>query len=354
MIDKILLNQAILNVESTVRDAISSLDSSGLQVVIVVGLDSIVLGMITDGDIRRGFMRGHDLDARVENIMATSPIVVDITTPRHEAVRLMIKHKIHHMPVVDGKSRLVDMYLLGDVYAKVEFNNTVVIMAGGFGKRLMPHTKDCPKPMLPINGKPMLEHILVRAIEQGFSNFVISVFYLPHVIKDYFKNGEAWNVTISYVQEESPLGTAGALSLIPGKQMYPLIVTNGDLLTNVGYKEILDHHFKIGSKATMVVRHHETQNPFGVVNTEGFRITGFEEKPVYRSLINAGVYVLDPLALEALPYGSACDMPTLFSRLLEAGHSTAVFPMHESWLDVGRPDDLELAANTAIITDTGK
>ena len=129
------------------------------------------------------------------------------------------------------------------------------------------------------------------------------MFYLPHVIKDYFKNGEAWNVTISYVQEESPLGTAGALSLIPGKQMYPLIVTNGDLLTNVGYKEILDHHFKIGSKATMVVRHHETQNPFGVVNTEGFRITGFEEKPVYRSLINAGVYVLDPLALEALPYG---------------------------------------------------
>ncbi len=351
MIDKILLNQAILNVESTVRDAISSLESSGLQVVIVVGHDSILLGMITDGDIRRGFMRGHDLDARVENVMATSPLVVDITTPRHEAVKLMIEHKIHHIPVVDGGFRLVDMYLLDDIYTKAKFNNTVVIMAGGFGKRLMPHTKDCPKPMLPINGKPMLEHILVRAIAQGFSNFVISVFYLPHVIKDYFKNGEAWNVTISYVQEESPLGTAGALSLIPEKQMYPLIVTNGDLLTNIGYKEILDHHSKIGSKATMAVRDHEIQNPFGVVNTEGFSITGFEEKPVYRSLINAGVYVLDPLALEALPNGSACDMPTLFVRLLEAGHSTAVFPMHESWLDVGRPDDLELATNTV---DIGK
>ena len=200
MIDKVLLNQTILNIDSTVRDAISSLDLSGLKVVIVVGHDSIVLGMITYGDIRRGFMRGHYLDARVENIMATSPIVVDITTPRHEAIGLIIEHKIHHMPVVDGEFRLVDMYLLGDVCAKVKFNNTVVIMAGGFGKRLMPYTKDCPKPMLPINGKPMLEHILVRAIEQGFSNFVISVFYLPHVIKDYFKNGEAWNVTISYVE----------------------------------------------------------------------------------------------------------------------------------------------------------
>ena len=351
MIDNRFLDQAILNVESTVRDAITSLELSGLQVVIVVGHDSILLGMITDGDIRRGFMRGHDLDSRVENIMATSPLVVDISTPRHEAVKLMIEHKIHHIPVVDGDFRFVDIHLLDDTYAADEFENTVVIMAGGFGKRLMPHTKDRPKPMLPINGKPMLEHILVRAIAQGFSNFVISVFYLPHVIKDYFKNGEAWNISISYIQEQSPLGTAGALSLMPEKPKLPLIVTNGDLLTNIGYKEILAHHSKVGSKATMAVRDHVIQNPFGVVRTEGFSITGFEEKPVYRSLINAGVYVLDPLALEALPKGGACDMPTLFERLLETGHSTAVFPMHENWLDVGRPDDLELAANTA---DIGK
>lgn len=346
MIDKIILNQAILNIDSTLRDAICSLELSGLQVVIVVGNDSILLGMITDGDIRRGFMRGYGLDASVDNIMATSPLVVDATIPRDEAVKLMIEHKIHHIPVVDAESRPVDIYLLDDVHSKVKYNNTVVIMAGGFGKRLMPHTKDCPKPMLPINGTPMLEHILVRAIEQGFSNFIISVFYLPHVIKDYFKNGEAWNVKISYLQEETPLGTAGALSLIPKEQMYPLIVTNGDLLSNIGYKEILDHHHKLDSKATMAVRDHEIQNPFGVVNTEGFSIAGFEEKPVYRSLINAGVYVLDRVALEFLGDGIACDMPTLFERLLEAGHSTTIFPMHESWLDVGRPDDLELATNT--------
>ena len=346
MIDKILLDQAILNVESTVRDAISSLELSGLQVVIVVGHDSTLLGIITDGDIRRGFMRGHNLDSKVEDIMSTSPLVVGIKTPRHEATQLMIEHKLNHIPVLDSESRVVDVYLFNGMRDEVKYNNTVVIMAGGFGKRLMPHTKDCPKPMLPINGKPMLEHILVRAIVQGFSNFVISVFYLPHVIKDYFKNGEAWNVNISYVQEESPLGTAGALSLIPEKQMYPLIVTNGDLLTSIGYREILNHHSKISSKATMAVRRHEIKNPFGVVNTDGFSITGFEEKPVYRSLINAGVYVLDPLALEALPKGRVCDMPILFERLRDAGHSTAVFPMHESWLDVGRPDDLVFATNT--------
>lgn len=350
MIDKILLNQAIINTDSTVSDAILSLEVSGLQVVIIVDNDSTLLGIITDGDIRRGFMRGYGLENSVKDIMATSPLVVGLKTPRNDAVKLMIEHKIHHIPIVDAASRPVDIYLLDELFDQVKYENTVVIMAGGFGKRLMPHTKDCPKPMLLINGKPMLEHILVRAIAQGFSNFVISVFYLPDVIKDYFENGEAWNVNISYVQEETPLGTAGALSLISETQIHPLIVTNGDLLTNIGYKEILDHHSKLSSKATMAVRDHEIQNPFGVVNTEGFSIAGFEEKPVYRSLINAGVYVLDPLAIELLSDGGVCDMPMLFERLLNAGHSTTVFPMHESWLDVGRPDDLKLAPSALNIS----
>lgn len=344
MIDKNLLGQATLGTDANIADAISSLELTALQIVLIVDKSSILQGIITDGDIRRGFMKGHSLEDSVKHIMTTSPLVVNSSSQRQKAVKIMMEHKIQHMPVIDSNGSLMDIILLNETHKKYKHENTILIMAGGLGKRLMPHTKDCPKPMIPINGKPMLEHIIVRAIAQGFSNFIISVFYLPDVIKDYFKNGEAWGVNISYLQEESPLGTAGALSLITENHIHPIIVTNGDLLTDIGYKEILDHHSKHASKATMAVRDHEIQNPFGVVNTENFNITGFEEKPIYRSLINAGIYVLDPIALEFLNDGKPCDMPTLFQRLLDAGHHTTVFPMHESWIDIGHPDDLKLAA----------
>ena len=345
MINKILLDQATLEFDANIADAISSLEVSGLQIVIVVDKASTVIGIITDGDIRRGFMKGCNLNTAVKDIMTASPLIVDSSIQRHEAIKIMMEHKIHHIPVLDADSHLIDIFLLDELHKKYKHENTLVIMAGGFGKRLMPHTKNCPKPMLPIKGKPMLEHIIVRAIAQGFSNFIISVFYLPDVIKDYFKNGEAWDVKISYLQEETPLGTAGALSLISEKHIHPIIVINGDLLTDIGYKEILDHHKKLDSRATMAVRDHEIQNPFGVVNAESFNITGFEEKPIYRSLINAGIYVLDPIALEYLQEGNSCDMPTLFKRLLDAEQHTSVFPMHESWIDVGRPEDLQLASD---------
>ena len=347
--DKNILNKVCLGVDATVSDVIASLEESGLQIVVVVSDDMTLLGLVTDGDIRRGLLRGYGLEACVTEIMATSPMVVDDTTPRDKAVNLMLDHKIHHIPVVDEHYRLLNLYLLDDEFATPEYENTLVIMAGGFGKRLMPHTETCPKPMLPIAGKPMLEHILERAISQGFKNFVISVFYLPEVIKDHFKDGALWNVNIEYIQEKSPLGTAGALSLLSKKQSLPFIVSNGDVLTTVGYKEILEYHVKHTSVATMAVRNHETQNPYGVVKTNGVNIVGFEEKPIHHSIVNAGIYVLEPVVLEFLNEGGVCDMPTLFERLKEASHRTVVFPMHERWLDVGKPDDLELASSYILV-----
>jgi NDP-sugar pyrophosphorylase family protein len=219
----------------------------------------------------------------------------------------------------------------------------MVVMAGGQGTRLRPHTENCPKPLLPVSGKPMLEHIVERARADGFHRFVFAVHYLGHMIEDYFGNGERWQVNIEYLREESPLGTAGALALLPSRPDAPFVVTNGDVMTDIRYSELLDFHSRHEATATMAVRLHEWQHPFGVVRSNGVDIIGIDEKPIARSHINAGIYVLDPTALDRLTAGERCDMPALFLRLKESAERTIIYPMHEPWLDVGRPEDLRVA-----------
>ena len=189
----------------------------------------------------------------------------------------------------------------------------------------------------------MLEHIIERAKAEGFERFIVSVHYLGHMIEEYFGDGSQWDVHIEYLREEIPLGTAGAIGLLKEKPELPFLVTNGDVLTDIRYGEILDFHNIHGAAATMAVRLHEWEHPFGVVRTEGVDIIGFEEKPVSRSHINAGIYVLEPTALDVLNSGENCDMPTVFERLKENGARTIVYPMHEPWLDVGRPEDYTAA-----------
>jgi NDP-sugar pyrophosphorylase family protein len=219
----------------------------------------------------------------------------------------------------------------------------MVIMAGGMGTRLRPHTESCPKPLLSVAGKPMLEHIIERVKLEGFSHFVLAIHYLGHMIEDHFGNGERLGVKIDYLREQSPLGTAGALGLLDPYPDAPFVVTNGDVITDIRYGELLDFHVRHNATATMAVRVHEWQHPFGVVQTEGVDIVGFEEKPVARTHINAGVYALDPEALSVLCAEERCDMPTLFERLQAKSKRTVAYPMHEPWLDVGRPEDLTRA-----------
>jgi len=208
------------------------------------------------------------------------------------------------------------------------------------GTRLRPHTDNCPKPMLPVSGKPMLEHIIERAKLEGFSRFVLAIHYLGHIIEKYFGNGDSLNVKIDYLRERTPLGTAGALGLLDPFPDLPFVVTNGDVLSEIHYGELLDFHLHHHADATMGVRIHEWQHPFGVVQTNGVNIIGFEEKPIHRSHINAGVYALDPHVLSFLEPDTNCDMPTLFERLQLKAGCTVAYPIHEQWLDVGRPDDL--------------
>ena len=335
--------QALLPADSDLRQAIHNLDETALQIVLAVAADGTLLGTLTDGDIRRGLLRGLDMTSSIDAIIFREPLVVPPQLSRDTVLQLMRANKIHQLPVVDGDRRVVGLHLWDELMLPERRSNPMVIMAGGQGSRLRPHTENCPKPLLPVGGKPMLEHILERAKANGFQHFVIAVHYLGHMIENYFGDGSRWQIKIEYLRENSPLGTAGALALLDPRPNVALLVSNGDVLTDIHYGEVLDFHCRHRAAATMAVRQHEWQHPFGVVRTKGVDIIGFEEKPVTRSHINAGIYVLEPEALDALTAGEHCDMPTLFSRLQERSARTIVYPMHEPWLDVGRADDLERA-----------
>lgn len=338
--------KALLGIDSSLQQAIQSLDRSGLQIVLITSAENTLLGTLTDGDIRRGLLRGLDMKSPVESIVYRTPLVVPPQMSRDVVLQLMQANKIHQLPVVDERRRVVGLHLWDELITPGERANTMVIMAGGRGTRLRPLTENCPKPLLPVNGKPMLEHIIERARLEGFRHFVLAVHYLSNMIEDYFGDGSRWQVRIDYLHEPTPMGTAGAIGLLHPRPEAALLVSNGDVLTDIRYGELLDFHMRNGAAATMAVRLHEWQHPFGVVRTKGVDIVGFEEKPVTRSHINAGIYVLDPTALNALNEGEPCDMPTLFARLQDRSARTIVYPMHEPWLDVGRPGDYD-AANSA-------
>lgn len=335
--------QAILSPESTIQQAIINLDQVAIRIVLVVNEANELQGTISDGDIRRGLLRGLDLASPIANVIHRNALVVPPEMGRDTVRQLMVANKILQIPVVDEQKRLVGLHLWNEIATPPCRTNLMVIMAGGKGTRLLPHTENCPKPMVMVAGKPMLEHIIERAKLEGFSNFVLAVHYLGEMIKDYFGCGDRLGVKISYLSENLPLGTAGALGLLVPCPEEPFVVTNGDVLTDIRYGDLLDFHIRQDAVATMAVRAYELQHPFGVVHTRGVEIVGFEEKPVAHSYINAGVYALSPESLSAISAGAHCDMPTLFERLRENKQRTVAYPMHEPWLDVGRPADLDAA-----------
>lgn len=336
---------ALLPIGSKIQQAIRSLEISGMQIVLVVTNEELLAGTLTDGDIRRALLKGMSLDCKIDDIIHLNPLVVPPEIGREHVLQLMQVNKIHQVPIVNSEGLVEGLHLWDSVVAPESLDNMMVIMAGGRGTRLHPHTHNCPKPMLEVAGKPMLEHIIEHAKADGFQNFYISINYLGHMIEDYFKDGQKWSIHINYLREDSPLGTAGSLSMLPKNLDTPFVVTNGDVLTDIRYGDILRFHIKHHALATMAVRQYELQNQFGVVKVKGVEIEGFQEKPIYRSHINAGIYTLDPTTLNQLKIGQYCDMPTLFERVRQGAGLTIVYPMHEPWLDVGRPDDLTRARN---------
>lgn len=334
---------AVLPSGSSLQEAIRNLDRTGLQIVLVTAPDGSFFGTLTDGDIRRGLLRGFDLSDVADALVNRDPIVVPPELAPETALQFMQANRIHQLPIVNDARRIVGLHLRDELMAPTQRPNLMVILAGGQGSRLRPHTENCPKPLLPVHGRPMLEHIIERAKAEGFRRFVLAIHYLGNMIEDYFGDGRKWDVEITYLREESPLGTAGALGLLDPVPDAPFVISNGDVLTDIRYGELLGFHNRHAAAATMAVRLHEWEHPFGVVRISGVDIVGFEEKPVARTHINAGIYVLEPGARTAIAPGEYCTMPELFSRLQERGSRTIVYPMHEPWLDVGRASDLEQA-----------
>lgn len=334
---------ALIFSSATLKEAAENLTMSTLKICLIIDQGGRLIGTISDGDIRRGLLRGLTLTSSIQDIVKKNPLVVPVGISTDLIRQIMAANQIQQIPEVDDENRVLALHTWDEFSAPKFLNNSMVIMAGGKGSRLRPHTEACPKPMLQVGGKPMLEHIIERAKLDGFSNFICAVHYLGHMVEDYFGNGSRLNVKIEYLKENEPLGTAGALSLLDQKLNAPFIVTNGDVITDIRYGELLDFHIRHNATATMAVRLHEWQHPFGVVQMNGLEITGFEEKPINRTHINAGVYAFNPSALSILEKNTHCDMPTLFERLQAQSQRIVAYPMHEPWLDVGRSDDLAKA-----------
>lgn len=335
--------RALVPPSVTLGHVVENLDQSALRLALVVSESNELMGTISDGDVRRGLLRGLTMESSIETLVNRNPLVVPKSMKRELVLELMMINKIQQVPVIDENRRILGLHLWDEINKRRILENTLLVMVGGKGTRLRPRTENCPKPLLPVGGKPMLEHIVERAKQEGFVNYVFALGYLGNMIEEYFGDGSSWGIKIEYLREKSPLGTAGAIGLFEKKPDLPILVTNGDVLTDVRYSEMLDFHVRHRAAATMAVRVHEWQHPFGVVKTRGLEITGFEEKPVARTHINAGVYVLDPTAIDELASNEKCDMPDLFARLQAKGLRTVAYPMHEPWLDIGRPIDYEEA-----------
>ena len=331
--DTILLTQA------TIGDVLKNLNKSSLRISLIVNDKEEFQGTVSDGDIRRALINGTEQKTSIQKIINRNAFVVNSETKPEIVLQLMIKNKVQQIPIVNEKQKITGLYLWDELVSQKKILNTMVIMAGGKGTRLGKYTKNCPKPLLPVNGKPMLEQIIESAKLQGFERFVISINYLGQMVEDYFNDGEKWNVKIDYIKEDKPLGTAGALRLLSPKPQLPIIVSNCDIMTDIHYGELLNFHNNHNADATMAVRIHEWENPYGVVQTKGIDILNFEEKPVVRSNINAGVYVLEPSVIDDITKDKIFDMPNLFEKLKKKNLRTIVYPVHELWLDVGRPED---------------
>lgn len=334
----------ILSTESTIEDAVRRLNETSLKILLVADSERILIGTICDGDIRRGLLKGLNIASPVSDIINRNPIIVEDGTSSRIVNEIMISNRVFQIPIVDKKKQVIGLHLFHDVTIPTSYKNTMIIIAGGKGSRLLPRTSTVPKSMLKIANKPILELIIMRAKNQGFSNFTVAIHHLGEVIEEYFGDGSSLKVNIEYTREKSPLGTAGALSLLKPTPLDPIIVTNGDVLTDINYGEMLEFHMQNEATATMAVQVHEWQQPFGVISTNGIQITGFNEKPNMRALANAGVYILNPSVLTSLDHNVHIDMPTLFESLRMKGSKTIAYILHENWIDVGTPERFEYAS----------
>ncbi len=332
-----------LSLSSTIRDALQIINNGAMQMAIVTDSEGKLLGTVTDGDIRRGLLNNLSLGDTVETILHTTPTVATLSDTKEDILKKALDKKLHQIPIVDDKYHVFGIQEINDLIKPVTKPNMVVLMVGGLGSRLRPLTEETPKPMLKVGNKPILQTIVEKFAEYGFSEIVLCVNYKSHIIQDYFGDGNAFGVSITYIFEEDRMGTAGALSLLKTLPKDPFFVMNGDLLTNINFDHLCNYHLSQNAMATMCVREYDFQVPYGVVNMDGNNILSIHEKPLHKFYVSAGIYMLNPEAIRFIPHNQFYDMPTLFEALITENQKTISFPIREYWLDIGQMEEYERA-----------
>ncbi|MFW3372421.1 nucleotidyltransferase family protein [Aliarcobacter butzleri] len=332
-----------LNINSTIKEALKIIDNGALQIALVVNENDILLGTLTDGDIRRGLLKGLDLNSSIESIIFKTPTIAKISDTKEEILKLALSKKLHQIPIVDERGKILGIQEIEELIKPKDKTNKVILMVGGLGTRLRPLTENTPKPMLKVGNKPILQTIVEKFAEYGYTNIIMCVNYKSHMIQDYFGDGKEFGVNIEYVLENQRMGTAGALSLLKDKPNEPFFVMNGDLLTNINFEHLHNYHIATNSIGTMCVREYDFQVPYGVVNIKDSKIISIEEKPTHKFFVSAGIYMLSQEVLEYIPENQFYDMPTLFEKIISKGKNTISFPLREYWLDIGRIEEYKKA-----------
>lgn len=339
------LNQSLIFFGAPISEAIAQLERAGTGALILCDENRALRGLLTDGDLRRAILRGVEFDKPCSTIANPDPVVMGPACAPAEALHLMDHSKdfvLNHLPIIDEGGRVAGLLLRSDLVTEERLGLSAVIMAGGFGTRLRPLTEDLPKPMLPMGDRPLLELTIGRLREAGIKRVNLTTHYLADAITNHFGDGKAFDVDIRYVEEDRPLGTAGSLKFLEACDE-PLLVINGDILTEVDFRSMLTYHQEHGADATVGVRQYEVQVPYGVVDCDGSRVRRLQEKPTLSFLVNAGIYLLEPTVHRYIPDGHRFDMPDLIARLVEKGRHVVSFPIVEYWQDIGHRGDYDRA-----------
>lgn len=337
------IDDIIVQESSSIFEVLQIIDRSSKQLAIVVDDKKRLLGTISDGDIRRALLKNISLKESVKNVYFKTPTVANVNNSKEEIINICKTKKIHQIPIIDNNGNLVGLEILDELISKENKPNKVILMVGGLGTRLRPLTENTPKPMLKVGDKPILQTIVEKFAEYGYTNIIMCLNYKSHIIQDYFKDGRKFGVNIEYILEKQRMGTAGALSLLKEKPTEPFFVMNGDLLTNINFEHLHDFHISNDSMGTMCVREYDFQVPYGVVNIDGSNILSIEEKPLHKFFVSAGIYMLSPDVLKYIPKNEFYDMPILFEKLISENKNTISFPLREYWLDIGRLEEYKRA-----------
>lgn len=339
----------LISPSRTIGEAIALIDSNSAGIALVVDAAQRLIGTVTDGDIRRAMLRNTPLESPVEALLERpsnsphqAPLTAPVGTTASELLALMARHELRHIPLLDDAGRVVNIAIFEHLSQRAERPVRAVVMAGGRGTRLQPLTLEMPKPMLPIGDRPLMERLVGSIRDAGISSVHIATHFRPEKIREHFGTGASLGVELNYLAEDQPLGTAGALRLVqPGPE--PLLVVNGDILTNVNFRTLIRFHEEAKALLTVGVRSYEISVPYGVIETAGAFVTRIVEKPTYRYFVNAGIYVVEPAAIARIPEDRHFDMTDLIESLITQGDRVASFPVREYWLDIGRHEDYERA-----------